>query len=364
MCRHPDATSRPEQRRGARASPAAGDRRAPAATRRRPSQAGDPVAAEAAARHGKVTCCRAPVDLERHVGDRHRRTSSPSWPRAPTYAASCPTDRHRAHRGARHAEPGRHRGPARLGARPHRRRASWSPPWTAAWTSPIPTWPSGGGAAPTAGSTRTRQHATPHRPDRARHRHDRARWWRRQRRHRRSAPRPGRTWIAARVFNDAGAATTTAVHQAFQWLLDPDARPGDRGRPSGRQRLVVPRQRAGLRPVLPARRPGPARRRHPAGLRGRATSGPAPRAASARPTTPSRSPWVRCPHQPRLLGQQPRSRPPAVAGPGAFPDLVAPGVEISTTDRYGLFQSLSRDLDRRAPRGRSAGPPAGVRHPG
>ena len=33
---------------------------------------------------------------------------------------------------------------------------------------------------------------------------------------------PDATWISARVFNDSGVGQTSAVHLAFQWLLDPD----------------------------------------------------------------------------------------------------------------------------------------------
>jgi subtilisin family serine protease len=33
---------------------------------------------------------------------------------------------------------------------------------------------------------------------------------------------PGARWIAARAFNDAGAGTLSNIHAAFQWLLDPD----------------------------------------------------------------------------------------------------------------------------------------------
>ncbi|WP_372683482.1 S8 family serine peptidase, partial [Desulfosarcina sp.] len=36
---------------------------------------------------------------------------------------------------------------------------------------------------------------------------------------------PGAQWIAARVFNDQRQATTTTIHQGFQWLLDPDGDP-------------------------------------------------------------------------------------------------------------------------------------------
>ena len=36
---------------------------------------------------------------------------------------------------------------------------------------------------------------------------------------------PGASWIAARVFDDAGASTLSGLHAAFQWLLDPDGDP-------------------------------------------------------------------------------------------------------------------------------------------
>jgi bacillopeptidase F len=36
---------------------------------------------------------------------------------------------------------------------------------------------------------------------------------------------PQAQWIAAKIFNDAGTATESAIHAAFQWLLDPDGDP-------------------------------------------------------------------------------------------------------------------------------------------
>ena len=42
---------------------------------------------------------------------------------------------------------------------------------------------------------------------------------------RQSASRPTRQWIAAKIFNDAGSATATAIHLALQWVLDPDDDP-------------------------------------------------------------------------------------------------------------------------------------------
>lgn len=36
---------------------------------------------------------------------------------------------------------------------------------------------------------------------------------------------PGAQWMAARVFNDAGAGYTSNIHKAFQWMLSPDGNP-------------------------------------------------------------------------------------------------------------------------------------------
>jgi bacillopeptidase F len=37
---------------------------------------------------------------------------------------------------------------------------------------------------------------------------------------------PGARWIAVKIFNDAGVASLSGIHQGFQWLLDPDDNPG------------------------------------------------------------------------------------------------------------------------------------------
>jgi bacillopeptidase F len=36
---------------------------------------------------------------------------------------------------------------------------------------------------------------------------------------------PGAQWIAAKIFNDAGTASYSGIHAAFQWMLDPDGNP-------------------------------------------------------------------------------------------------------------------------------------------
>ena len=36
---------------------------------------------------------------------------------------------------------------------------------------------------------------------------------------------PGAKWIAVKIFNDRGVASSSAIHRGFQWLLDPDGNP-------------------------------------------------------------------------------------------------------------------------------------------
>jgi len=36
---------------------------------------------------------------------------------------------------------------------------------------------------------------------------------------------PDAQWIAVKIFNDAGAASASVIHQGFQWVLDPDGNP-------------------------------------------------------------------------------------------------------------------------------------------
>ena len=42
---------------------------------------------------------------------------------------------------------------------------------------------------------------------------------------------PGAEWIAVKIFNDAGVASLSGIHQGFQWLLDPDNNPATNDMP-------------------------------------------------------------------------------------------------------------------------------------
>jgi subtilisin family serine protease len=43
---------------------------------------------------------------------------------------------------------------------------------------------------------------------------------------------PDAKWMAVKIFNDRGQATTTGIHQGFQWLLDPDGNPNTADAPN------------------------------------------------------------------------------------------------------------------------------------
>ena len=79
---------------------------------------------------------------------------------------------------------------------------------------------------------------------------------------------PGADWIATKIFNDQGTATTPGIHAAFQWLLDPDGNAATSDAPNivlGSWTFANPGCDLTFEPDLEALRS----RRHPAGLRGR-----------------------------------------------------------------------------------------------
>ncbi len=140
---------------------------------------------------------------------------------------------------------------------------------------------------------------------------------------------PDATWISAKIFADSGNATASAIHQAFQWILDPDGDPSTPDTPdvvsnswadstpgcdtSFQQDLAAVRA-AGILPVFAAGNggPGPGSSRSPANL---------PEAFSVGAVN-------------NLDGIYFGSSrgPSACAGDTQFPDLVAPGVSIKAAD--------------------------------
>ena len=146
---------------------------------------------------------------------------------------------------------------------------------------------------------------------------------------------PQAQWIAVKIFNDTGMTTATAIHKGFQWLLDPDGDPNtadapqvvnnswDNGSPGCDlefQRDLQALRAAGIVPVFAAGNYGP------------------DGASSASPGNyPEAFAVGAVDNADRLYTFS--SRGPATCGeaPTVYPELVAPGVDINTTERHGLY---------------------------
>ncbi len=145
---------------------------------------------------------------------------------------------------------------------------------------------------------------------------------------------PGASWIAAKIFDDSGTATSSAIHLAMQWVLDPDGDPSTADAPAvvnnswsfgtpgcnlEFQADLQALRAAGIVPVFAAGNYGS----------GGATSvSPAnyPEAVSVGAVD----------SQDRIWSGSSRG-PSACDGSSVYPDVVAPGVNVWTTDRFGLY---------------------------
>jgi hypothetical protein len=148
---------------------------------------------------------------------------------------------------------------------------------------------------------------------------------------------PGATWIAAKIFNDAGSATATAIHLAFQWVLDPDGDPNTADAPDvvnnswsygspGCNLAFQPDfqalRAAGILPVVAAGNFGP---------------------AASTSVSPANYPEALSVGSTSDLGviASDSGRGPSACGGAVFPDVVAPGVSVLTSSLYSLYASVS-----------------------
>jgi subtilisin family serine protease len=146
---------------------------------------------------------------------------------------------------------------------------------------------------------------------------------------------PDARWIAVKIFNDHGSATTTRIHQGFQWLLDPDHNPSTADAPNvvdnswtlsnpgcslEFQQDLRSLRAAGIVPVFAAGNYGP--------------SG----STSASPSNNPEAFAVGATDNSDLIYAG-SSRGPAACGETqtVFPELVAPGVGIRSSDLYGGY---------------------------
>ncbi|MFN2227758.1 MAG: S8 family serine peptidase [Anaerolineae bacterium] len=146
-------------------------------------------------------------------------------------------------------------------------------------------------------------------------------------------------WIAVKIFNDRGSATSTGIHQGFQWLLDPDGNPSTADAPHvvnnswrllntscdlGFQLDLQALRAAGILPVFSAGNSGP----------GDATS-----------VSPANNPEGFAVGATDALDQiwSGSARGPSACGELAtlYPEMVAPGVEVRTAGLYGTYQTAT-----------------------
>ena len=148
---------------------------------------------------------------------------------------------------------------------------------------------------------------------------------------------PDARWIAVKVFNDRGTATSTAIHRGFQWLLDPDGNPDTADAPdvvndswtlsaSGCnldfQPDLAKLRAAGILPVFAAGNYGPS-----AGTVFSPANNPEAFAVGSTDDADVLDPSS--------------SRGPSACGQPVVPRAVAPGVDVRTTDLYGLYTTAS-----------------------
>jgi subtilisin family serine protease len=150
---------------------------------------------------------------------------------------------------------------------------------------------------------------------------------------------PQAQWISAKIFNDQGSATATAVHQAFQWLLDPDGDPATTdapqivnnswafGSPGCNLEFQLDLQAllaANILPVFAAGNYGP---------------------YASKSVSPANYPEALAVgainNNNLIYGYS--SRGPSACGEasGIYPEIVAPGVNVKTTDLGGFYAQAS-----------------------
>jgi subtilisin family serine protease len=146
---------------------------------------------------------------------------------------------------------------------------------------------------------------------------------------------PDARWIAVKIFNDQGGATASAIHLGFQWLLDPDNNPATPDAPhvvNNSWTNAYPGcdlefeldlealRAAGILPVFAAGNGGPS-----AGTSYSPANNPSALAVGATDDLDAIYAYS--------------SRGPSSCGEATtvFPEIVAPGVAIHTSDLAGLY---------------------------
>jgi subtilisin family serine protease len=145
---------------------------------------------------------------------------------------------------------------------------------------------------------------------------------------------PGARWIAARIFNDRGRATTSAIHRALQWVLDPDGNPATDDAPQ-----VVNNSWSAANPGCTADFAADLRALRAAGIL------PVFAAGTNQAVSPANQPEAfavgAVADDAALLADSAHGPSSCLAAGEVYPQLVAPGDNIHTTNHYGAFTTAA-----------------------
>jgi subtilisin family serine protease len=150
---------------------------------------------------------------------------------------------------------------------------------------------------------------------------------------------PGAQWIAVKIFNDAGASTATAIHQGYQWLLDPDGNPSTSDAPqvvNNSWTFAAPGCNLDFEPDLQALRAAGILPVFAAG-----NGGPGTGTSYSPANNPSAFAVGAINNSSVIYGLSSRGPTTCGGSTGVFPELVAPGVNIYTTDLVGFYTTAS-----------------------
>jgi len=150
---------------------------------------------------------------------------------------------------------------------------------------------------------------------------------------------PGAQWIAARIFNDAGQSTATAIHLSYQWMLDPDGDSSTADAPqvvNNSWTFATPGCNLDFEPDLQALRAAGILPVFAAG-----NGGPADSTSLSPANNPSALAVGAINSSSLIYGLSSRGPSDCGGSTEVFPDLVAPGVNINSTDLGGFYATSS-----------------------
>ncbi len=146
---------------------------------------------------------------------------------------------------------------------------------------------------------------------------------------------PSAQWIAVKIFDDSRSSTATAIHQGFQWLLDPDNNPATDDAPgvvNNSWTFANPGCNLDFEPDLQSLRAAGILPVFAAG-----NGGPLSNTSFSPSNNPSAFAVGAINNSSQIYGFSSRGPTTCGGSTGPYPELVAPGVNIRSTDLFSGY---------------------------